>query len=160
MARKKRAELTFAQKMFKLKRSGISGSPPPNVIRSSSNDLEELSDRLQRILGIVTKHKNKAGDMIFFIMYDIESNKVRNLVAKYLIRKGCVRIQKSVFLADTDRQVFNAIRKDLAEVQECYENEDSIVLVPVSTDEIRAMKVIGRNIDADLVLKTRNTIVF
>jgi CRISPR-associated protein Cas2 len=38
------------------------------------------------------------------------------------------------------------------EVQDCYENEDSILLVPVSTDEIRAMKMIGVNIDFDLAL--------
>jgi CRISPR-associated protein Cas2 len=160
MARKKKPELTFAQRMFKLKRAGIEGSPPPNAARRLKDELEELSVRIQRILGIVAQHKKKAGDMIFFVMYDIESNKVRNLVAKYLIRQGCIRIQKSVFLADTDRSVFNQIRKDLAEVQECYENEDSIVMVPVSTDEIQAMKVIGRNIDADLVLKTKNTIIF
>lgn len=98
--------------------------------------------------------------MIFFVMYDIESNKVRRVVSKYLLHQGCTRIQKSVFLADNDRLVYNQIKKDLKEVQECYENEDSIILVPVSTDEIQAMKVIGRNIDADLVLKTRNTIIF
>ncbi|WP_311566681.1 CRISPR-associated endonuclease Cas2 [Porphyromonas uenonis] len=29
-------------------------------------------------------------------MYDIESDKVRRLVAKYLIGKGCTRIQRSI----------------------------------------------------------------
>lgn len=96
--------------------------------------------------------------MIYFIMYDIESNKVRTLVAKYLIRKGCTRVQKSIFIASTERPVFDEIRKDLKEVQECYDNSDSILLVPVSTDEIRAMKVIGQNIDFDLALKNKNTL--
>ncbi len=91
-------------------------------------------------------------------MYDIESNKVRTLVAKYLIRKGCTRVQKSIFIASTERPVFDEIRKDLKEVQECYDNSDSIILVPVSTDEIRAMKVIGQNIDFDLALKNKNTL--
>jgi hypothetical protein len=45
-------------------------------------------------------------------------------------------------------------------VQECYENNDSILLVPVSTDEIKAMKVIGQNIDFDLILKNKNTLFF
>ena len=96
--------------------------------------------------------------MIYFIMYDIESNKVRTLVAKYLIRKGCTRVQKSIFIASSERPVFDEIRKDLKEVQECYDNSDSILLVPVSTDEIRAMKVIGQNIDFDLALKNKNTL--
>ena len=98
--------------------------------------------------------------MIYFVMYDIENNKVRNLVARYLIKKGCTRIQKSIFIASTDRNVYNQIQTDLKEVQECYDNNDSIILVPVSTDEIRSMKLIGQNIDFDLALKNRNTLFF
>ena len=36
--------------------------------------------------------------MLFFVMYDIESNKVRYLIAKYLERHGCTRIQVLSFL--------------------------------------------------------------
>ena len=39
-------------------------------------------------------------------------------------------------------------------------NNDSIFLVPVSTDEIRAMSVIGQNIDFDLILQNKNTLFF
>lgn len=98
--------------------------------------------------------------MIYFVMYDIENNKVRSLISKYLLKKGCMRVQKSIFLADTDRKVYDDIRKDLHEVQQCYDNNDSILLVPVSTDEIQAMKIIGQNIDVDLILKNRNTLFF
>ena len=93
-------------------------------------------------------------------MYDIESNKVRTQVVKYLIKKGCTRVQKSIFLANTRREVFDEIRADLREVQACYENNDSILLVPVSTDEIKAMNMIGQNVDFDLILQNRNTLFF
>ena len=98
--------------------------------------------------------------MLFFVMYDIESNKVRNLVAKYLIRMGCTRIQKSFFLADLEPDSVSKIKSDLADVQSAYENNDSILIVPVSTDELRAMKIIGQNIDVDLIVRNKNTLFF
>ena len=67
-------------------------------------------------------------------MYDIESNKVRNQVAKYLLRKGCFRVQRSIFLADLNNQDYEQIRSDLSEVQACYDNHDSIM---ISTDIYR-----------------------
>jgi len=121
-------------------------------------ELPSLPERIDKVLGVLNTQKNNPRQMIYFIMYDIESNKVRNLIAKYLIRKGCTRVQKSIFIASSERPVFDEIRKDLKEVQECYDNSDSILLVPVSTDEIRAMKVIGQNIDFDLALKNKNTL--
>lgn len=41
-----------------------------------------------------------------------------------------------------------------------YENNDSIILCPASTDELRAMDVIGENPDIDIVMKARNTLFF
>lgn len=41
-----------------------------------------------------------------------------------------------------------------------YDNKDSIFIVPLSIDYIRSMKVIGENVDFDLILKTRSTIFF
>ena len=159
MARKER-EFNFAECMLKLKRAGIAGSPAPIRAVSLDQSLEPLTVRIQRILGIIEKHKSSANSMIYFVMYDIESNKVRRLVAKYLLRQGFHRIQKSIFLAETERRIFDQVRKDLKAVQECYENDDSIILVPVSTEQLSAMKVLGQNIDLDLILKTRNTMFF
>ena len=96
--------------------------------------------------------------MLFFIMYDISDNKVRCLVAKYLIRKGCTRVQRSVFLADRPLAVFEQIRNDLAEVQAAYEYEDSIFVIPVPDSTLSSMRVIGRNVDVDLITGTKNTV--
>lgn len=155
---KKKKTLSFAEKVRKIHRAGLENVP--DISKDTGDDpLEPLPERLKKILGITEKVKN-ATLMIYFVMYDIENNKVRNQVAKYLIKKGCTRVQKSIFLARTERFVFDQIKADLAEVQACYENNDSIFLVPVSTDEIRAMKVIGQNIDFDLILKNKNTLFF
>lgn len=159
MAKKKRKELTFPEKIRKIKKAGLEGSPEIRP-KQGPDTLEPLSDRIRQILGIVKRIKTNSQKMIYFVMYDIENNKVRTQVAKYLIKKGCTRVQKSIFLANTNRAVYSEIKTDLKEVQECYENNDSIFLVPVSTDEIKAMSVIGQNVDFDLILQNRNTLFF
>lgn len=146
--------------MKKLHRAGLADSPPANRKTTIDADLPTLSERIEKLMGFIKRDKQNPLEMIYFVMYDIEDNKVRTQVAKYLIKKGCTRVQKSIFVANTNRLVFDAIQRDLKEVQQCYDNNDSVLLVPVSTDEIRAMKLIGRNIDFDLALKNRNTLFF
>jgi CRISPR-associated protein Cas2 len=41
-----------------------------------------------------------------------------------------------------------------------YDNEDSIMFLPVSTDEVHAMKVIGRNISFEMITESKNTLIF
>lgn len=98
--------------------------------------------------------------MLFFVMYDIESNKVRALVHKYLKRKGCTPIQRSIFLADAPLETYNSIKEDLAAVQEAYENDDSIIVVPLSTDYLKMMKIIGHKIEVDVITHSKNTLFF
>lgn len=123
-------------------------------------DMETLEKRIQTILGITNSPSRKATDMLFFVMYDIESTKVRNQVAKYLIRQGCHRIQKSIFLANIAAEKFGSIRSDLTQIQSFYDNEDSILLVPISTDYLQSMKIIGKTIDIDVITKSKNTLFF
>ena len=98
--------------------------------------------------------------MLFFVMYDIESNKVRSLIHKYLKRMGCTPIQRSIFLADAPVETYERIKKDLAEVQGSYDNDDSIMVLPISTDYLRMMKIIGHHIEVDVITHTRNTLFF
>ena len=93
-------------------------------------------------------------------MYDIENNKVRRLVVKYLQRKGCHRVQKSIFLAEADYETYNSIKTDLAEVQAAYDNEDSIFVLPVSTDYLQMMKIIGKEINVDIITRRKTTLFF
>jgi len=160
MAKQKKQPLSFVDKMRKLHKAGLEGSAPPNRSVSIDDGLTTVTERVERLIGVLKRNQQKKNEMIYFVMYDIESTKVRTQIAKYLIKKGCTRVQRSVFIASTDRGIFDQIQGDLKEVQECYENKDSILLIPVSTDEIRAMKLIGQNVDFDLALKNRNTLFF
>ncbi len=145
--------------MKKLIASGINDSPKI-VVKDDSEALTPLEERVQDILGLSDNARKRKDRMLFFVMYDIESDKVRRLVVKYLIREGCTRIQKSIFLADRPVATYNKIKSDLAEVQAVYDNEDSIIVLPVTTDYLRMMKVIGKNIDVDIITHNKNTLFF
>ncbi len=158
--KKEKKEITFVEKMQKYIRSGLEGSRCPNPATNDVDQLPSIDERIKRMLGIVNDIHRKPTNMLFFVMYDIESNKVRSQIVKYLIKKGCTRVQKSIFLADLDSAVYEEIRNDLAEVQEAYENQDSILIVPLSTDYLRAMKVIGQSINLDIITHSKSTLFF
>ena len=159
MPRAKKPPLSFVDQMKKLIASGINDSPKI-VVKDDSEALTPLEERVQDILGLGDNARERRDRMLFLVMYDIESDKVRRLVVKYLIREGCTRIQKSIFLADRPVATYNKIKSDLAEVQAVYDNEDSIIVLPVTTDYLRMMKVIGKNIDVDIITHNKNTLFF
>ncbi|MBQ3657908.1 MAG: CRISPR-associated endonuclease Cas2 [Bacteroidales bacterium] len=159
MTRKKQ-DLTAEDILQRIAEAGIKDD---DEIKRTPEDeesmLDSLPERVRKILNI-NENQRKSTDMLFFVMYDIAHNKVRNMVAKYLIKRGCYRIQKSIFLADLPPEDFNKIKSDLAEVQAAYDNLDSILIVPISTDYLKSMKIIGQNIDVDLIMRNKNTLFF
>lgn len=156
----KQQELTLFEKLSMIKRSGIEGSKMITTNNSGWESFETIEKRIERVLGIVNNKERKVTDMLFFVMYDIESNKVRNHISKYLLKMGCFRIQRSIFLADLTPERYEKIRSDLTEVQSFYENEDSILVVPVSTELLRSMRIIGKTIDVDIIMRSKNTLFF
>ncbi|WP_298047703.1 CRISPR-associated endonuclease Cas2 [uncultured Bacteroides sp.] len=160
MGKKQRKEMTFLEKMAKLKHAGFENSKMIGQQSIDLSSIEELDERIKQILGILSVTNRNPLNMLFFVMYDIESDKVRYQIVKYLLKKGCHRIQRSIFLADLDTRDYEEIRSSLAEVQSCYDNHDSIMIVPVSTELLRSMKVIGKTIDVDIIIKSKNTLFF
>ena len=158
MPRKKR-QFDLSAAMARLRQSGVrlEHQEPSDEEMAS---LPSLDQRIKLLLNIIDKPQRKSSDMIFFVMYDIEDNRVRRLVVKYLEQKGCHRVQKSIFLADLPAADCHQMQKDLTEVQESYDNNDSILFVPISTEYINSMKIIGKNIDVDLILKRKNILFF
>lgn len=154
---RKRKSLTFVQKMDKLLSGGMLHNKRASTVAS---DIAPLEERVKKILGIAERLKKDKGRMLFFVMYDIESDKVRTQVVRYLERSGCTRIQRSIFLADAEISVYEKIKDDLAYVQSVYDNEDSIIVLPVTTDYLRMMKIIGKNIEVDIITNARNTLFF
>ncbi len=159
MGKQKNAD-DYISLLRKLNHAGLSGSAPPNHINLIDDDIPSLEERTHYILGLVNNKNRKASNMLFFVMYDIESNKVRRYIVKYLQRKGCTRVQKSIFLADLDSLKYEEIKHDLTDVQSVYENNDSILIVPISTEYLKSMRIIGQNIDIDIITHSNNTLFF
>jgi CRISPR-associated protein Cas2 len=157
MPRKAKPEKTELEKLQLLAEAGIKRV---KVSEDSDEVISSLAERVQKILDISTKIQKKRGCMLFFVMYDIEDNKVRRLVVKYLQRKGCWRVQKSIFLAEAPFAVYEEIKTDLANVQAVYENNDSIIVLPITTDYLQMMKIIGKEIDVDIITRQKSTIFF
>ncbi|MCF8398523.1 MAG: CRISPR-associated endonuclease Cas2 [Bacteroidales bacterium] len=162
MTKKKKKELSFVEKMRLLKRAGMENA---KQIESEETTAKEskmlpLEERLQEVLGIYNNQKKHPNRMLYFIMYDIENDKIRTRISKYLEDKGCVRVQKSIFFAQTERSLFNEIHETLREIQDMYQNDDSLFFVPVSTDQMRSMKIVGRSVDFDLIMDNKNTLFF
>lgn len=163
MPRKPKPPLSLSEQMQKIINARLKLPPRDNDDGEDTeidDDIGTLEQRIQKILGIVRNTKTKDNHMVFFVMYDIRSNKVRRLVFKYLTRKGCTPIQRSIFLAEAPMDVFRQIQSDLAEVQQAYENKDSIIVLPITTDYLRMMKIIGQHIAVDVITHNKSTLFF
>jgi len=82
-----------------------------------------------------------------FVLYDIEDNKVRKYISDFLERMGLVRIQKSVFFGNLKNRVYDEVCSALSDVNKLYQNDDSLMVVPVFRENVRGMKVIGKEVD-------------
>lgn len=161
MSRKRKPEKTEIEKLRLLSIAGVKHSLSFVDDNSDENgDLCTLEQRVQKVLDLANNTLKETGNMLFFVMYDIENNKVRNLIVKYLQRKGCWRVQKSIFLAEAPFATYETIKQDLTEVQAAYQNNDSIMVLPVSTDYLQMMKIIGKEIDVDIITRRKSTIFF
>ncbi|MBK8652944.1 MAG: CRISPR-associated endonuclease Cas2 [Haliscomenobacter sp.] len=159
MGRPKKHAIGLSEAIRRIKAAGIRETTPPEPA-SEDELLLPLSERIVRILQIIRDDPQKATEMIYLIMYDITDNKVRTQIAKYLEKQGCTRIQKSVFLARSEARNFQEIHDTLRDVNDMYDNEDSIILVPVNASDARAMKLIGKNVQIEAITDKPNTLFF
>ena len=155
-------KLSLIAQARKRERAQLQDALPPNrpLPEAGETLLAPLDERLRTLLNIIHRKERPAQQMLFFIMYDITSNKVRTLVSRYLIQKGCTRVQRSIFLADLPSTVYETIKTDLTEVQAAYDNNDSILIVPIPIGQLEAMHVIGQDIGLSLITHQRNTLFF
>lgn len=159
MPKPPKKDFDLKERIEKIRRAGLTGDESgARGITDSDDALLPLSQRIQKILGILRDKPLKSTTMNYLIMYDIQNNKVRNLVSKYLLKNGCTRVQKSVFLVHSDHKKFDQIRQTLAEINDVYENEDSIILVPLNISDARSMKLIGKNVNIAQIIDPPNTV--
>ena len=157
MARPKKKEYTLSERLAKIAEAGIAETPGP---LPEADLVLPLGDRIKQMWSIIKDQPIKATEMAYVILYDISNDKVRPQIAKYLEKQGCTRNQKSVFIAKTENPHFQEIYETLKEVNSYYQNEDSIILVPVNASDVRSMKLIGKNLQIETVVDKPNTLFF
>lgn len=152
MGRPKKAKITPEERLFRIKKAGI------KPVSDESFKKAKLPQGIRDLL-ITTSHRSlKFDEMLYLVMYDIENNKVRTEIAKFLIAKGCVRIQKSVYLARSKRKLYIEISEALEEIQSYYDNEDSIITLPLTHNALESIQVIGKDIKIANIVEPSNTV--
>jgi len=158
MAKPKKIELSLAEQLFRMEQSGLLKYHRMHL--SADDYLLPLPERVQKIVGIVRSKPIKSTSMNYMILYDIENNKIRKLIADFLIKNGCVRVQKSVFMSNSEHEKFEMIHKTLKDINSYYENQDSIIVIPINVSDVRSMKLIGKNVDINILTNPPTTLFF
>ena len=155
-----RLEKRFIRNIARFRESGLKGGLYKRI-SISDNECQNITDKIDTILvllkGLQAKNTNT---MLCFIMYDIEDNKIRTHIGKYLLRKGCIRVQRSVFIGNVTAAVYKEMSNTLAEVNDLYDNHDSIFFLPIGEDNLNSMRVIGVNVDFEIIKDDPNTFFF
>lgn len=147
--------------LFDIRRRGVQTQLPTETVNLDGKDTHQVPVGVQQLIDVLALNNNKAPEEMYcFIMYDIEDNKVRRLVAKYLEKKGCLRVQKSIFFAKLHRRSYREVTNTLKEIQEAYQNNDSILALPVGEDMLNSLLVIGKELTYEFSQGTKNTLFF
>ncbi|HPI69628.1 MAG TPA: CRISPR-associated endonuclease Cas2 [Bacteroidales bacterium] len=154
--KKKDTDKSFIEIIRLLQRSAI--DIPSGKISNIDTDLSDIDTRIKNLTKFFEGSRFlKSNEMISFIMYDIEDHRIRRHIARFLLKKGCMRVQKSVFVGRLERKTVREMQEILKEIQAMYENNDSIFFLPAGEENISGMRVIGKNVDFEFAIGNKNT---
>ncbi len=123
-----------------------------------ANELLPFNKRVIQLQQALNQEKTKVTHMLALVTYDIEDNRIRRNIAKYLIRKGMVRLQKSVFFANLPRKTLLEVKATIEKINAMYNNNDSILILPIPDDYINKLTCIGKDLAIEVFIKPKNTI--
>ncbi len=85
--------------------------------------------------------------MNYFIAYDITHNRLRRKTIQVLMRYGCVRVQKSVFIGtQVSPADIRALTKELEKLLEKGEDTDAVMCIPIERNLLQQAHLIGDKI--------------
>jgi CRISPR-associated protein Cas2 len=96
--------------------------------------------------------------MIVWVMYDIKKDRVRTKVSKICQQAGLYRVQYSVFLGTLEKNEFDSIQLQLADLID--EDNDSVYIFPMSKDELQQTVLLGQAFDKDFVTDEVRSLFF
>lgn len=100
--------------------------------------------------------------MLHLICYDISKNTLRAQLARRIITAGLDRINKSVYLGPITDTALQALETDLSKLLAAKgDPQDSIVLLPLTPQQVQRMRVYGDNkLDKDELSGQKSTLIF
>ena len=113
----------------------------------STDYTEEWKPDYEQIWRLLHRNYTNPKAMNCFIFYDITDNKLRIKLAKYLLEKGAQRIQKSVFLANISKAIYNEIYETIASLEPIYDDSDSVMMVPIGEFHLAEMNMVGKDVE-------------
>ena len=87
--------------------------------------------------------------MITWVIYDIVKNKTRSRIARECKSSGLYRVQKSVFLGDLNSQEIDELVIVCREL--INKDKDSVYIFPLSIEDFKKVRLLGKAFDKDLV---------
>jgi CRISPR-associated protein Cas2 len=114
-------------------------------------EFEKLQARIMR------KGQN-VHDQFVICTYDISSNRSRNAVIKSLYRAGLYRVQKSVFMGEISEKSHRRLESECRAFMQDMEENDHIMLIPLTEQQVFRIHVTGKALDLDLLLNRRRVL--
>lgn len=134
---------------------------PAALISAAHRENIPLPERVNFLIELLAQPLNAMqAESIYMLMYDIENNSVRRLVAKYLERLGFIRIQKSVYFARLSEVSRRNVVETLREINEVYENNDSIVLLPLTAEQLKNGHLLGKELHINMLIHKPRVVFF
>ncbi len=127
---------------------------------SNEERIRHWSPDFDQIFRILQLNYHNPRAMNCFILYDITENKLRVQLAKYLLEKGCQRIQKSVFLANISKSMYTDIYSTFVELEPIFGEMDSIFMIPIGEYHLAEMKMIGKDVDMSFSKASQHVLYF
>ena len=86
--------------------------------------------------------------MNYLLSYDISNDKSRKRVSDYLLEKGFLRVQNSVFLGEIHITKLDDILENICLLVD--KKEDSIFCIPINKEDYKNIFNFGKNEDYNL----------
>ena len=86
--------------------------------------------------------------MLIWAIYDIQSDRTRNKIAKLCKQVGLYRVQKSVFLGEIDK---NRLDELSLQSKTIITEDDSVYIFPMCEPDFKKVILLGQAFDKELV---------
>lgn len=139
---------TLSNSSFLMSQS-LSSSPAMEELELGLTTYHSNDSPLTILQNYFTKHNNNPRAVNCFIFYDITNNKLRRQISKYLLEKGCQRIQKSVLIGNLNKKIYDEIFEAIKSLNAVLDSEDSIIFVPIGEYHLAEMRLVGKEVDME-----------